>query len=130
MASGNNVFTTPKNCIAVFGGLGLYSKINSEYNTGMAMEVALSARYQDNQNQLDTSTKKIIESVGIANLKSDKMRQIISDAVKGRYEGKAQQPGTGGAMFSANDLAEFLKAHPVPMRIVARDPRRVIVRKP
>ena len=34
------------------------------------------------------------------------------------------------AMFSANDLAGFLKAHPVPMRIVASDPRRVIVRKP
>ena len=34
------------------------------------------------------------------------------------------------AMFSANDLDGFLKAHPVPMQIVARDPRRVIVRKP
>jgi len=33
-------------------------------------------------------------------------------------------------MFSANDLDGFLKAHPVPMQIVARDPRRVIVRKP
>jgi len=27
------------------------------------------------------------------------------------------------AMFSANDLAGFLKAHPVPVRIVASDPR-------
>ncbi|HEY6720265.1 MAG TPA: glycosyltransferase family 39 protein [Burkholderiales bacterium] len=34
------------------------------------------------------------------------------------------------AMFSVNDLAAFLKAHPVPVRIVASDPRRVIVRKP
>ena len=34
------------------------------------------------------------------------------------------------AMFSVNDLDAFLKAHPVPMQIVARDPRRVIVRKP
>jgi hypothetical protein len=34
------------------------------------------------------------------------------------------------AMFNVNDLDGFLKAHPVPMRIVARDPRRVIVRKP
>ena len=34
------------------------------------------------------------------------------------------------AMFSAGDLPAFLKAHPVPMRIVAEDPRRVIVRKP
>jgi 4-amino-4-deoxy-L-arabinose transferase-like glycosyltransferase len=34
------------------------------------------------------------------------------------------------AMFSVNDLEGFLKAHPVPMQIVARDPRRVIVKKP
>ncbi len=34
------------------------------------------------------------------------------------------------AMFNVNDLADFVKAHPVPVQIVARDPRRVIVRKP
>jgi 4-amino-4-deoxy-L-arabinose transferase-like glycosyltransferase len=34
------------------------------------------------------------------------------------------------AMFDVNDLPVFLKAHPVPMRVVAVDPRRVIVRKP
>jgi len=34
------------------------------------------------------------------------------------------------AMFNASDLPVFLKAHPLPMRIVAEDPRRVIVRKP
>ncbi len=84
----------------VIGGLSFYGKINSEYNAGMAQEVSLSRRYQDNQVQLDTATKKIVESVGLANLKSDKLRQIISEAVKGRYEGK-MQPGTGGAMFSA-----------------------------
>jgi hypothetical protein len=33
-------------------------------------------------------------------------------------------------MFNAKDLAGFLRAHPVPMQIVARDARRVIVRKP
>lgn len=83
-----------------FGGISVYSKVNSEYNAGMAMETRLSEQYQRNQAQLDASTKKIVESVGIANLKSEKMRQIISDAVKGRYEGK-MDPGTGGAMFSA-----------------------------
>lgn len=83
-----------------FGGISVYSKVNSEYNAGMSMETRLSEQYQRNQAQLDASTKKIVESVGIANLKSEKMRQIISDAVKGRYEGK-MEPGTGGAMFSA-----------------------------
>jgi 4-amino-4-deoxy-L-arabinose transferase-like glycosyltransferase len=34
------------------------------------------------------------------------------------------------AMFNVNDLPEFLKAHPLTMRVVATDPRRVIVRKP
>ncbi|MGC2519049.1 MAG: glycosyltransferase family 39 protein [Burkholderiales bacterium] len=34
------------------------------------------------------------------------------------------------AMFDPNDLAVFLKAHPVPMQVIARDPRRVIVKKP
>jgi len=33
-------------------------------------------------------------------------------------------------MFNVNDLPVFLKAHPVPMRIIATDPRRVIVSKP
>ena len=34
------------------------------------------------------------------------------------------------AMFAAKDLEGFLKAHPVPMEIIARDARRVVVRKP
>ncbi|HYS50264.1 MAG TPA: hypothetical protein VEM33_00105, partial [Burkholderiales bacterium] len=34
------------------------------------------------------------------------------------------------AMFNADDLDAFLKSHPVPMQIVARDARRVIVKKP
>ncbi len=83
-----------------FGGISVYNTINSEYNAGMTLETQISEQYQKNQNQLDATTKKIVESVGIANLKSEKFRQIISDAVKGRYEGK-MEPGTGGAMFSA-----------------------------
>lgn len=34
------------------------------------------------------------------------------------------------AMFKPDELAGFLRAHPVPVQIVARDARRVIVRKP
>ena len=34
------------------------------------------------------------------------------------------------AMFAPNDLAVFLQTHPVPMQVIARDPRRVIVKKP
>ncbi len=38
--------------------------------------------------------------------------------------------GDAFALFNINDLPAFLEAHPVPMRVVAVDPRRVIVRKP
>lgn len=34
------------------------------------------------------------------------------------------------AMFNTQDLAGFLEAHPLSMRVVARDARRVIVKKP
>jgi hypothetical protein len=34
------------------------------------------------------------------------------------------------AMFNVKDLPGFLDAHPVPMQVVARDVRRVIVKKP
>jgi len=38
--------------------------------------------------------------------------------------------GDAFAMFNIDDLHAFLEAHPVPMRVIAVDPRRVIVRKP
>jgi 4-amino-4-deoxy-L-arabinose transferase-like glycosyltransferase len=34
------------------------------------------------------------------------------------------------AMFNPGDFAEFRKSHPVPMQIIARDPRRIFVKKP
>jgi hypothetical protein len=33
-------------------------------------------------------------------------------------------------MFNLKDLPGFLEAHPLPMQVVARDARRVIVKKP
>ena len=41
-----------------------------------------------------------------------------------------QAGGEAYAMFNAADLDGFLKAHPLPMQVVARDARRVIVKKP
>ncbi len=55
-------------------------------------------------------------------------RKFLPDAVA--FVRAWQADREAFAMFNANDLDGFLKAHPVPMRIVARDPRRVIVRKP
>ena len=41
-----------------------------------------------------------------------------------------QADGQAFAMFAGNDLDDFLKAYPLPMRVVASDPRRIIVSKP
>jgi hypothetical protein len=78
-----------------------FSSLSSSQKEGNHMEQELSAQYQAAQLELDTYVKKIKESVGIANLKSDKLDQVISDAVKGRYENNSSaQPGRG-QLFSA-----------------------------
>ncbi len=84
----------------VVGAFSLYGYVNNMRNEGIRMETTLNAQYLDNQNELSSFKSSFYEQVGVANLKSDKMDQIITDAVKGRYEGK-MNPGTGGAMFSA-----------------------------
>ena len=84
----------------VIGAVSLYGTVNSMRNEGIRMETNLSAQYLDNQNELSSFKSSFYEQVGVANLKSDKLDQIIEDAVKGRYEGK-MEPGTGGSMFSA-----------------------------
>jgi hypothetical protein len=85
-----------------FAGFGLYSKYSSLQQTGADWETQLNAQYVSNQNELSTYISKFYEEVGIANLKSDKMDQILSDAVKGRYDGKMSSAQVGqGSMFSA-----------------------------
>jgi len=84
----------------VFGGFALYNYVNDTRSEGIRMETSLNAQYLDNQNELSSFKASFYEQIGVANLKSDKLDQIIEDAVKGRYEGN-MQPGTGGAMFSA-----------------------------
>lgn len=81
-------------------GLGFYGYANGINSDGVKMESSLNAQYLDNQNELSSYKTSFYEQIGVANLKSDKMDQIIEDAVKGRYDGK-MAPGTGGAMFSA-----------------------------
>src|SRR5262249_47679195 len=87
---------------AVFVGLiGIYNYANSLQQEGVARETELTAQYLDNQNELSTYISKFYETIGVANLKSDKMDKILLDAVKGRYEGHTSaQPGQG-QLFSA-----------------------------
>lgn len=95
--------------LLVVGGLfvgiaSFYNYANNVRNELVRQETSLNAQYQDNQNELANYEVSFYEQTGLANLKSEKMDKIISDAVKGRYEGKDGQPverGQGGAFFSA-----------------------------
>lgn len=89
--------------VAVVGvvALALYGYVNGVRNEGLSMETQLSAQYLANQNELSTYVSSFYEQVGVANLKSEKMDQIITDAVKGRYEGEGGGYGQGSPFFSA-----------------------------
>jgi hypothetical protein len=65
--------------------LGFFIWFNNIDADGVAQETELSSEYLDCQNYLSNYVSKFYESVGIANLKSDKINQILQDAVKGRY---------------------------------------------
>jgi hypothetical protein len=91
---------------SILGFYGYYNGLNTER---VEHETTLSAGYQSNQLELDTYVKTIKEAVGIANVKSDKIDQILHDAVIGRYGDSRQnldgttppKNGQGGSFISA-----------------------------
>lgn len=89
-------------------GLGVsgYNFFNTLNTERVTRETSVSAAYQESQLELDTYVKQIKESVGIANVKSDKLDQILRDAVSGRYgdskaDAAGNKNGQGGSFFSA-----------------------------
>jgi hypothetical protein len=80
-----------------------FSSFNGIKNTGVAKESALNAQYLDNQNELSKVTLQIKESLGVADLKSQKLDEVLTDAVKGRYDGdlQAATPGQAPQLISA-----------------------------
>lgn len=77
-----------------------YVYINDVRDTGVDYETRLSSQYLDNQNNLSSYIGGFYEQLGVANLKSEKLDKILSDAVKGRYE-QAGGFGKGGGFFNA-----------------------------
>lgn len=77
--------------------IGLVTK-NSVTNTGNRKETGLNAQYLDNQNYLSDCIVRIREAANTTKAESDAFTKAMTDAVKGRYDGRMAQPG---AMFSA-----------------------------
>jgi hypothetical protein len=100
MAKGMIIGLVAAGAVAV-GGISLFGYAGSVQKAGVNMEQGLNAQYQVDQLDLDTGIKEIKESVGIANIKNAQLDKILSDAVRGRYDGNSSaQPGKG-QLFSA-----------------------------
>lgn len=72
-------------------------------STAVHMETQLSAQYDNNRIELSNIKATFYSTISVANLKSDKMDQLIEDAVKGRYDGQSTAAGAAGkgTLFSA-----------------------------
>jgi hypothetical protein len=85
--------------IVIVGG---YAKVNGYRSQVIAAETRLSADYQNDQNQLSSYVLGFGEQVGIADRQAQQLRTILTDAVKGRYDGKMSSAQVGqGTLFSA-----------------------------
>lgn len=83
---------------SAFAGVSLYGFANSTRTEAIKREIQLSLQYQSNQNYLSTYISTFYEQAGIANAKSDKMNEILLDAVKGRY---GKEGINGGQLMTA-----------------------------
>lgn len=90
----------------VVGGLWFYGYMNALRTEGINRETQLSAQYQSNQNYLSAYISGFYEQLGVANLKSEKLDQILTDAVKGRYE------TSGGFSADGAFFAAVVEAYP------------------
>lgn len=79
----------------------LYSQFNSVQNNGVNQEQALNAQYLNAQNELSAYISTFYETVGIADAKSEKLDQVLTDAIKGRYDEGGVTLGGQGQLVSA-----------------------------
>jgi hypothetical protein len=89
----------------IAGGVWAYSWYAANWNIVVDKETHLTAEYKSNQLELDTYVKGMLEGTQLANVKSDKLRMVLHDAVSGRYgDSKGDinnRNGQGGSFFSA-----------------------------
>lgn len=81
----------------------IVGNINGTRNTLIDKGTTMNAQYQANQAELDAFVKKVNEEFQIAGAKTAALDQVLSDAVKGRYDKdlSAATPGTGGGLINA-----------------------------
>lgn len=76
---------------------------NGTRNGLIDRETTLNAQYQGNQAELDAFVKKVHEEFQIAGAKTAAIDKVLTDAVRGRYDGNLTPalPGQSNALISA-----------------------------
>lgn len=70
------------------GTPGPATSVHTYDNWILASQQTVLTRYSAAQNELSTLIGSVKDSLGVANIKAEKMDQILTDAITGRYEGK------------------------------------------
>ena len=83
----------------------LVMSYNTARNGIIQRESALTAQYLDNQNELSSYVLTVKEAMGVANVATEAVDKIITDAIQGRYEDKGNS-GVGEAQFVVNAVHE------------------------
>jgi hypothetical protein len=77
-----------------------FAKVNTLRSQMVSLELGISAQYKNNQNQLSSYVLGYSEQVSIADRQAEQLRRILTDAIKGRYDGKVDKAGQP-ALYSA-----------------------------
>ena len=84
--------------VALVAGLALFGTYNSIIDEGNKLENGLNEQYPVTQNELSTCLIKIGDAANLTKAETQTMKDALTEAIKGRYEGRSANPGQ---MFSA-----------------------------
>jgi hypothetical protein len=100
------------------GGLSLYSYARDQRTQAVQTEIALSAQYQSNQNNLSSYTSGFYEQLGIVKFKSEKLDQILADYAKGRNFAANGQSNQASFINAVSEAVPDLKGLDIADRMM------------
>ena len=83
----------------------IYSYVNGLYNNSVSYETQLNVQYLSNQNYLSAYISGFYEKLELVKFQSEKLNQVLLDAVKGRYD-------KGGFKIGSSFFTAIREAYP------------------
>lgn len=92
--------------VLLVAAVSVFVAINNAQRTGTAKQAALTAQYTAAQTELSTLIGSVKDSLGVANIKAEKMDEILTGAITGRYDGKSGAGSVEDAHLVINAIFE------------------------